>query len=846
MPPRSPALARIVERLSRLRARVRRIFAVAGLGRLLAWTAGCVAAWFLADLFLDLPLGVRRFVRLGLLDRPADLGVAPWLGLLGTAVAFLGLTVRHGSPFAGVFAFATAGVPGVLAWVAARHLWAPLRIPLPDAALALSVEARFRGLEDRLAAALDFDREIAAPTRGESPAMMARVVDEAGAEADRLEFATVASARSARRAVVAGLGAAAAAAVVFLAFASDAGLWARRALALEDVPWPRRTTLVAVVVDAAGTERVVEPGTPYVAALGQSLVVLGRAMGRVPTEVEIVDRVGGAGGDERPLAHRMRPVADRPGLFEHEFRDVRSDFTFSLRGGDDDDGLPSYTVVVRVPPRVTALRADLVYPAYLGLAPRRVEGGTVQAPAGTKVTVAFSSDAGASNAGAAAPTGTGGIARAEAFVGDAAATVTREGDTFRFAFDAETSTRYRLRIVTADGRENDPAADTYDVTVDPDTPPRPDWVFPRGGGLATTANGRIPLFLDTVDDHGIASLRLEVLMGAAETPVVVPLAPRTAATPDGANDRAYGAPSILSYHPLEVASLVPPGAKLPLPTRVQVRAVATDAKGQEAAGPWVAVDVLQPDEVERGLATQRSRAKTDVEAVRDEVVKLEATLADLAAQGALTEADRGVLRDVQFRAGKARNDLDRAGRAVTSVFTTYAYGRLGAEAPTATILALFDRRHRATFTRTAEDRGARDGGGAASTDDGDVFPWAAFREVVAARRDRVLFDTAVIDKIVSVLEHLVEAAAVRGPAAHELATRLARDGAAADVASLRASVTAWRAAVDATVAAMAEWQSLAELTLFVRRLVEEQERIDRDLKSLDGGGAKPPAGAGGR
>ena len=200
MPPRSPALARIVERLARLRARVRRIFAAAGVGRLLAWTAGCLVAWFLADVFLDLPVGVRRFVRFGLLDRPADLSFAAWAGLLGVAATLGVLTARHGSALAGVCAFAVAGVPGVLLWVAARHVLSPLRIPLPDDALALSVEARFRGLEDRLAAALDFDRELAAPTRGESPAMMARVVDEAGAEADRLEFATVATARSARRA----------------------------------------------------------------------------------------------------------------------------------------------------------------------------------------------------------------------------------------------------------------------------------------------------------------------------------------------------------------------------------------------------------------------------------------------------------------------------------------------------------------------------------------------------------------------------------------------------------------------------------------------------------------------
>ncbi|MFO0933275.1 MAG: hypothetical protein U1E39_11275 [Planctomycetota bacterium] len=839
MPPRSPALARIVERLAHLRARVRRIFATAGVGRLLAWTAGCLVAWFLADVFLDLPLGVRRFVRLGLLDRPADLSVAPWLGLLGVAGSLLAITARHGSSLAGACAFAVAGVPGVLCWVAARHLLSPLRIPLPDDALALSVEARFRGLEDRLAAALDFDREIAAPTRGESPAMMARVVDQAAAEADRLEFATVASARSARRALLAGLGGAAAAAVVFLAFASDAGLWARRALALEDVPWPRRTTIVAVAVDAAGAERVVDPGTPYVAALGQSLVGLARAQGRVPAEVEIVDRVASGGTDERPLAHRMRPVADREGLFEHEFRDVRSDFEFSLRGGDDDDGLPTYRVVVRVPPRVTALRADLVFPAYLGLPPRRVEGGTLQAPAGTKVSVAFSSDAVAGT--------TGGVARAEAFVGDVAAPVVREGDTFRFGFDAETSTRYRLRIVTTDGRENDPAADTYDVTVDPDTPPRPDWIFPRGGGLATTAKGRLPLFLDTRDDHGISSIRLEVLLGASETPTVVPLSARTAAAPDGANDRAYGATSILSYHPLELPDVLPPGSKLQLPTRVQVRAVATDAKGQEAAGPWVAVDVLQPDEVERGLATQRSRAKADVEAVREEVAKLDAMLGDLAAQGTLSEADRSVLRDVQFRVGKARGDLDRAGRAVTSIFTSYAYGRLGAEAPTATILALLDRRHRATFTRAAEDRGAAAPAGGEPADDADdVFPWAAFRELVAARRDRTLFDSGVLEKVITVVERVVEAAADRGPAALEVATRVARDGGAAELPALRAAVSAWRASLDATVTAMAEWQSLAELTLFVRRLLEEQERIDHDLKTLDTGGGRAGSAPGGR
>jgi len=843
-PARGSGVARILERLARLRGRVRRIFAVAGLGRVLAWTAALLVAWCLADVVLDLPLGVRRFVRLGLLDRPAELGFAVGAALLATSIGLLVLTVRHGSPLAGVFAYTTAGVPGVLVWVAARHLWAPLRIPLSDDALALSVEARFRGLEDRLAAALDFDREIAAPTRGESPAMMARVVDEAAIETDRLEFSTVASARTARRAAFAGVGAAVAAGVVFLALGADASLWARRSLVLEDVPWPRRTTIVAVGVGADGVERAQDPSTPYVAALGQSLVVLARAQGRVPTEVEIVDRVTTRGADDRPLAHRMRPVADRPGLFEHEFRDVRRDFAFVLRGGDDDDEVPAYAVVVRVPPRITALRADLVYPAYLALPPRRVESGAVQVPAGTKVTVAFSADA------VVAPAG--GVARAEAFLGDAAAAVEREGDTFRFGFVAETTTRYRLRIVTADGRENDAASDTYDVTVEPDTPPRAEWIWPRGGGLATTAKGRLPLFVDTVDDHGIASMRLEVFAGASDVPTVVPLAPRTTTAPDAANDRPFGATSILSYVPLELATLADPGKPLVVPTRVQVRVVATDAKGQASAGPLVAVDVLAADEVERGLATQRVRAKTDVEEVRKEVVAVDELLAQLAAQalsedkGALGEAERNVLRDVQFRVSKARADLDRAGRAVTALFTTYAYARLGADAPTATILALLDRRHRATFTRATDARGAGapPAPGGAVDDPSDVFPWELFREVVKARRDRVLFDTGVLDKMVTVLEHVLDAAAVRGPAAQDVAVRVARAPTAADLPALKTAVAAWRASLDAAAGAMAEWQNLADLTLFVRRLLEEQERIDNDIKGLDTPPRRAPAGPG--
>src|SRR5207245_7491096 len=93
---------------------------------------------------------------------------------------------------------------------------------------------------------------------------------------------------------------------------------------------------------------------------------------------------------------------------------------------------------------------------------------------------------------------------------------------YRARFTASKSLRYRLRIVTGDGRENDPGVDTYEVAVLPDAPPRTDWVWPRAPLEAARA-GRVPLFARTRDDHGIAALSLEVSLGGSVEPLRLPL-----------------------------------------------------------------------------------------------------------------------------------------------------------------------------------------------------------------------------------------------------------------------------------------------------------------------------------
>src|SRR5262245_52667498 len=165
--PTSPALSRVLARLAGLRSRIRLLVAVSGVARVVAAVGAILVAWLLADRLLDLPLGVRQFIRLGLLDRPDGLSTPLYLALLAASALLFLITVRHRSGIAGLLAFTLAGAPGVVLWILGRQIVSPLGARMPDDALALTVEQRFPALNDRLAAALDLDREIAAPTRGE-------------------------------------------------------------------------------------------------------------------------------------------------------------------------------------------------------------------------------------------------------------------------------------------------------------------------------------------------------------------------------------------------------------------------------------------------------------------------------------------------------------------------------------------------------------------------------------------------------------------------------------------------------------------------------------------------------
>ena len=282
----NPDVRKILGRLGRLRARIRAIVATTGLARWIVFTLGVLALYFVADWMLDLPLGVRRFVRLGLLQPPEGLSILVLIPALVIS-GFLAIALtRRGQGAAPLFCFITAGTVGLLVWGAVRA-FAPLRAPLGDDDLALSVENRFQELKDRLASALDFDEELANPSRGESPEMMQAVVHEAADEVRNLNFSRAVSGRRAMRWIGGAF------AAVLLAFGANAvladeiGLWARRSLLLEDVQWPRATSMIAVDLQPEGDFLDHDPAEAYEVPIGRSLTVYARAIGKTPDAAQV-------------------------------------------------------------------------------------------------------------------------------------------------------------------------------------------------------------------------------------------------------------------------------------------------------------------------------------------------------------------------------------------------------------------------------------------------------------------------------------------------------------------------------------------------------------------------------
>jgi hypothetical protein len=830
-PPRegqpSPDIQKILGRLGRLRTRIRAIFATIGIGRWLVAAIGILALYFAADYLLDLPLPVRRFVRLGLLQHPAGLSVGLWLPLLlGSGVLLVALTRRRHRA-APLLAFVVGGIAGLLVWLGIRAL-RPARLGLSDDQLALSVESRFQGLQDRLAGALDFERELRHPTRGESTAMMQHVVHEAAEAARGLHFSQAVSGRRALRWAGLALGSLLLAGLVTTTMPETVGLWARRSLLLQDEAWPRNTHMFAADLQADGSF-VEHPATePYDVPIGRSLTVYARAVGDVPEEAHVLDLIEG----EEPLPRRMFRVPGQENVFAYEFLDVRRPFDFILRGGDDDDEIPRYSVEITIPPRVLSIQSEVTYPSYLSQEVSLVDGGTVTVPQGATVKVRFTTDMD--------------IATAEAVVGDKTISCrTSEPGTarsFTFTYEAERSAAGRIVMRTAQGKTNDPAADGFEVRVKTDRPPRVEWTYPRAS-IGVTPTGRVPLLVEATDDHGIAGLTLEMRVNAEQEVRSIELAPWTAEAEDAAGgseeqlpravtDGAYGRRRVLAYLPIEIARIrTSEGKPLVGSAELTFRLQTRDSRGQVRESELARIEVRPNADLEYALASRRSNVRMSIETVARQQLERRDDIAALTG-ATLGRAEQDLLKTVRFAQGKIAQDADRAVQDLLTVFNGFVYDRLGSEVPNGKILAILDRYHRSTYGQEpspSEEPPIRPVGARQDWKGDPVFPYALYQEIVDAWRAKVIYDKGLLDKMCATVADAVDVGARLAPAAHRAATE-ASSGAPEARDALLAAQNANLAKLDALLDAMRGWQSLSDMTVRLRKIIKDQEELAKQLQ----------------
>lgn len=830
-----PDVRAIVSRLGRLRTRIRGIFTTIAMGRWIVAAIGLLAVFFLADWLLDLPLAVRQFVRLGLLQPPAGLSLGIWLPLLLVSLVLLVALTRRNHGAAPLFAFIVGGIVGLLAWLAVR-LFRPTRVALSDEELALSVESRYDELNDRLAGALDFEQELRDPSRGESAPMMRAVVQEAADAVRALRFDRAVSGRRALRWAGFALLAALGASVLGVAFPDTTGLWARRSLLLEDEAWPRDTHMIAVDLRPDGGFDDHPAGTPYDVPIGRSFTVYARAVGDVPDDAQVLDLIDG----QDPLARRMFGVPGHENVFAYEFLDVRRPFSFILRGGDDDDDIPRYEVEITIPPRILSISSEITFPAYLGRPVQQVADGSVTVPQGSQVEVTFTTDMD--------------IAEAQALLGDkvlACAPVGSDADaarTFKFAYVAERSERGRIVMKTPEGKPNDPAADGFDVRVKTDRPPRVEWTFPHAGVEAAPA-GRVPLLVRATDDHGVAGLVLEVRVNTEEDWRRFELEPFSEdadtdgrQVPQSATDGPFGRRRVLAYLPIEIAQVkTADGQPLLASSEVSFRIEARDSRDQIRQSELARVAVLNAGNLEQTLASRRRNVRMALESVRRQQEARRGDIASVVGQP-IGRPELDLLKTVRFAQGKIAQDTDRAVQDLISVFNGFVYDRLGSPMPNQKILDILDRYHRTTYglepspnqeppLQPAGDKGAWKGD--------PVFPYALYGEVVEAWRSKVIFDKGLLNKMLAALADALEVGSKLAPAAHRAATA-ATSGEAARIDELLAAQDANLDMLGRLLEAMSGWQSLSDMTVKLRKIIEKQEQLlkQMDAESSDTNGAK--------
>ncbi len=618
-----------------------------------------------APLLADGVAGKLRRLRRALRSRLLAEGIA-WLvvalaGLVLTTLALDYLLRLDRPQRALVMAAAVVGVLFVI-W---RQVICPLRASMGQDALALLIERRYPHLQSRLISAVQFAAGGVPP--GASPAMIARMADEANQLAGELDFSPVVERTSMWRVVKIALCSAALLAGLTVWQGDLMKLWAMRNLALAEVPWPQKTYLA------------VEGGPDYPVLRGDDLVV-SVAVDRdsiAPSYITLHARYPSVGWTE----DRIQPVAGDSRRFDIVFRSVSEPLEFYVVGGDDRrDKQRPHNVTLVDPPALRNVAFTVEYPSYMQREPMDIDGtgGLVVVPVGGVVKI---------------------DAIATKDIESASVSLVGEGDEVSVDLRIEGLTQrgragemprrllgrlditggnasevrtLQFHLTDSDGYGNRRGG-RYFLRIQPDLEPGVD-MKKTGIGSAVTPNAIVPLLISGTDDSGIAGgrVRLSNTRGQA---VVFAQPLDIVPGPDGLRKFSLG-------HELDLAGLgLLPGDQIAIVAEV------TDILPAELGGPnvgesgTVSLRIIERDKLMDELVKRQKAVREEfmgaLKQQEDARSKTAAAGEDLAANSAVTPESLAKLGDSAGQQRSVSTEVSRAAEKLSAVLTEMTYNRLG-------------------------------------------------------------------------------------------------------------------------------------------------------------------------
>ncbi len=394
-------------------------------------------------------------------------------------------------------------VSGLLIRIVHTRVIRPLVVRFADLDIALRIEERWPGLQDRLTSTIQFLRYRPDDERYGSAALREATIKQAIEETRSIDFREAIAYRPIIRA--AALAALALGLALLLALAEPSS--SRIALRRLFLPWgldrwPQQTHLV-----------LSEPGTTLKIARGDPFVLSVRVQpgDRIPESARATYRF--ADGEE--IIEPLR--ASEAGEFHGRLETVNQPLKFSVTAGDDATSIQDVEVKVVPPPVLGRLAIRLISPPYTGLPVQTLAPGltSFRVLEGTKIELEGQANK---------P-----LAAAELQFSDQQPALAVALDplrtTLRASFPVHQNVAFSFALADSDGfRNRDPVR--HDVRMFKDEPPRVVIVEPRTD-RDIPPDALVPVRVELDDDFGLHSARLLYKVSAGESephePVAIPL-----------------------------------------------------------------------------------------------------------------------------------------------------------------------------------------------------------------------------------------------------------------------------------------------------------------------------------